>query len=104
MTTVERLGSDPAEIAARLIAGIPDAQRRAWRKGTAADWAIGSFTLARDRAYGMLPAAGSDGDYALQRAYIDSATGDVAVQLSKAGTKLAFLLNRMLATARGVRH
>jgi hypothetical protein len=98
---VARLESDPAETATRLVAAISDEQRRAWAYGTAADWAMESFALARDRAYGMFPAAGSDGVYALPRAYIDSATRDVAVQLSKAGTRLAFLLNRMLATAQG---
>jgi hypothetical protein len=101
---VARFESDPAETATRLVAAISDEQRRAWAYGTAADWAMESFALARDRAYGMLPAAGADGVYVLPRAYIDSATRDVAVQLTKAGTRLAFLLNRMLATAQGVGH
>ena len=101
---VERLGADPAETAARLTLRISEEQRRAWSDGTAADWAMESFALARDRVYGMLPTAGSDGMYALPRAYVDSATRDVAEQLSKAGTRLAFLLNRMPATARGAEH
>ena len=101
---VERLGGDPAETAARLVAGISDEQRQTWANGTTADWAIESFALARDHAYGMLPAAGVDGVCALPRTYLDSATRDVAVQLGKAGTRLAFLLNWMLATARGVGH
>ena len=99
---VEQPGTDPAETAARLVAGISDEQRQTWAQGTAADWAMESFALARDRAYGMLPAAGSDGVYALPRAYVDSATRDVASQLSKAGTRLALLLNRAMAAAQGV--
>ena len=58
---VERLGRDPAETASRLISGISDEQRQAWSQGTAADWAMESFALARDHAYGMLPPASADG-------------------------------------------
>jgi hypothetical protein len=36
--------------------------------------------------------------------YVDTATQDVALQLSKAGTRLAFLLNHMLAGAQAVGH
>jgi hypothetical protein len=50
---IARLESDPAETAMRLVAAISDEQRGAWAYGTAADWAIESFALARDRAYGM---------------------------------------------------
>ena len=101
---VERLGSEPTEAAARLVVSISDEQRRAWAYGTVADWAMESFTLARDHAYGMIPSASPDGVFTLPPSYVDSATRDVAVQFSKAGTRLAFLLNRMLATAQGVGH
>jgi hypothetical protein len=101
---VERLGVDPAETAARLVAAISEEQRRAWAYGTAADWAMESFILARDHAYGKLPSASPDGVFTLPPTYVDTATRDVAVQLGKAGTRLAFLLNRMLATAQGVGH
>jgi hypothetical protein len=59
-----------------------------------------SHALARAHAYGMLPAPGGDGVYALSPDYVDTATRDVALQLSKAGIRLAMLLNRMLASAR----
>ena len=68
--------------------------------GTAADWAMESFALARDHAYGMLPGATLDGIYVLPPAYIDAATRDVAAQLSKARIRLAFLLNSVLGAAR----
>jgi hypothetical protein len=63
-----------------------------------------SFVLARDQAYGMLPSASADGVYALPPEYTDAATSDVGLQLGKAGIRLASLLNRMLATTRGVGH
>jgi hypothetical protein len=101
---VERLGRDPAEIAARLVAGISDEQRRAWAYGTGADWAGETFALARDHSYGMLPTAGADGIYALPPACVDTATRDVALQLSKAAIRLAFLLNRALTAGREPAH
>ena len=36
---VERIGTDPAEVAAHLIASISGEQGRAWSHGAAADWA-----------------------------------------------------------------
>jgi len=38
--------------------------------------------------------------YMLPPAYVDTATRDVALQLNRAGTRLALLLNRALAAAR----
>ena len=59
-----------------------------------------SFALARGHAYGTLPAASADGVYLLPSAYVNAATHDVALQLSKAGTRLAALLNRALGAGR----
>ena len=99
---VKRLGGDPAETAARLVAGISDEQRRTWAHGAAADWVMESFALARDRAYGTLPAAGSDGCTRSREPMLTARQRDVASQLSKAGTRLALLLNRAMAAAQGV--
>jgi hypothetical protein len=52
----------------------------------------------------MLPAARTDGVYVLSPAYVGVATRDASAQLSKAGVRLAFLLNRVLATARAAGH
>jgi hypothetical protein len=52
----------------------------------------------------MLPTAGADGVYALPPAYVDTATRDVALQLSKAAIRLAFLLNRALTAGREQTH
>jgi hypothetical protein len=97
---VERLGSDPVAVAARLAAEISDQQRQGWVRGTTADWAMESFAVARDDAYGKLPVPGADGVYALPPGYLDTARRDVAVQPSKAGVRLAFVLNHALAAAR----
>ena len=52
-----------------------------------------SFAVARDHAYGMLPVSGADSVYALPEGYLDTVRRDVAVQLSKAGVRLAIVLN-----------
>ena len=58
-----------------------------------------SFAVARNHIYGMLAAARADGIYVLPPANADTSTQVAAMQLSKAGTRLALLLNRMLASA-----
>lgn len=93
---VERLGTDPAEVVARLTASISAEQQRAWAQGTAADWAMETFAVARNHAYGLLPAPGADGVYQLTPAYMEAAMSDAALQLSKAGVRLAFVLNKAL--------
>jgi hypothetical protein len=62
---VLQLGSDPKQVAFDLIDQISDAEREAWSKGKAADWAMEAFAVAREDAYGKLPAANDRGSYRL---------------------------------------
>lgn len=94
---VERLGDDPQPVAAELIERISPEQRRQWSAGDAAGWAMETFAVARDDVYRRLPTPGDDGSYSLPASYIDTVARDVAVQLSKAGVRLAFVLNNALA-------
>jgi hypothetical protein len=95
---VERLGSDPGEVARALIATISDEDQREWSEGTAADWAMESFGLARNDAYGRLPELGVQGAYVLDAAYIAAAARDIRFQLSRAGVRLALVLNKALGS------
>jgi hypothetical protein len=52
---VERLGTDPRQVAASLIERISEPQRQEWSKGTVEDWATEAFALTRRDAYGLLP-------------------------------------------------
>jgi hypothetical protein len=52
--------------------------------------------MANDDAYGRLPVPGARGSYRLTDAYVAMAVRDVASQLSKAGVRLAAVLNRAL--------
>jgi hypothetical protein len=94
---VESLGTDPRRVAAALIGQISEAQRQEWSSGTPADWAMEAFALARRDAYGLLPQPGDQGTYSLPSAYTGQAARDVALQLSRAGVRLAFVLNRARA-------
>jgi hypothetical protein len=93
---VARLGPTDVEIAQRLIDGMSDSQRAQWSIGTPADWAMESLSAAKDHAYGLLPAPGPQNRYRLSAAYVADATTVVAEQLSKAGVRLARVLNQAL--------
>lgn len=93
---VARLGAGPEEIARRLLAGISDEQRRQWSRGSTGEWALESFSVAKRHAYGLLPAPSTRGHYELRETYVLDAIDVTAQQLSKAGVRLAFVLNQAL--------
>ena len=64
------------------------------------DWAQEAFALAKSDAYGQLPPPGSDGRYNLTTAYETMASTDAALQLSRAGVRLATVLNQALGAPR----
>jgi S1/P1 Nuclease len=94
---VQRLGSDPPKVAASLIGQVSETQRQEWSGGTPAGWAMEAFTLGRGDAYGLLPPPSDQGTYSLPPAYVEQAVRDVALQLSRAGVRLAFVLNQALS-------
>jgi hypothetical protein len=93
---VDRLGSDPKNIATDLIGHISKDQLAVWQAGSASNWALDSFKIAKVDVYGLLPEPSSSGSFRLPTEYVSRATSDVAVQLSKAGVRLAFVLNNAL--------
>lgn len=93
---VNLLGSGESAIAQSLIANITDAQRAQWSAGMADDWAEESFTVAQNHSYGLLPSPTSTNHYNLPQSYVTDAKSVVATQLSKAGVRLAFVLNNAL--------
>jgi hypothetical protein len=95
-TFVARLGRNENEIARQLIACITPAQRARWSTGRPDDWAEESFLVAKAHAYGRLPAPRSAFQYRLSAAYVEDATAVTAEQLSKAGVRLALVLNLAL--------
>jgi hypothetical protein len=93
---VERLGRDPTEVAQTLLDGITEDQVQQWSQGTPEDWAAESFSLAHEHAYGMLPEPDANGTYRLTAKYVNDAANVVALQLSRAGVRLAKVLNEAL--------
>jgi hypothetical protein len=90
------LESDSKSIASNLIDRITKGHVKEWQKGSPADWAAEAFYFAKVDAYGHLPEPSSRGSYRLGDDYVKTATDDVAVQLSRAGVRLAVVLNRAL--------
>jgi hypothetical protein len=93
---VAQLGSSADTIASDLIENISADQMKTWSQGRPSDWALESFQVAKDDAYGQLPDPSARKSYRLSDDYISMATADVAAQLSKAGVRLAFVLNTAL--------
>lgn len=93
---VQMLGRDPAQVAHTLVDGITPIDRRRWSVGTPKIWALESYRLANQDAYGLLPAPTQSGSYRLTDHYVEVAIRDTRLQLMKAGIRLAALLNRSL--------
>jgi len=95
---VEHLDIDAKSLASDLIGHITKTQEQRWQAGTPADWALESFDIAKAHAYGLLPEPSPRGTFRLSDEYVTTATNDVAQQLSMAGVRLAFVLNKALRT------
>lgn len=95
---VKSLGTDPATVATMLIAKMTPAQIAQWSGGKTTDWATESFGVSKAQIYAKLPKPQSNGSYLLPPTLVASSEQIVAQQLSKAGVRLATILNRALAT------
>ena len=93
---VDLLGPDPEHVAMVLVGRISDADVRTWSRGSTEEWAMESFKVAKNDAYGQLPSPNYGKTYRVTQEYVAMATRDVATQLSKAGVRLAWLLNKTL--------
>ena len=91
---VELMGRDPKRVASLLSSHISDEDVRTWSRGSPEDWAMESFEVAKSDAYGQLPAPAERNHYRLTDDYVAMAVRDVAVQLSRAGVRLASMLNK----------
>ena len=97
--TIEPLGSDPREIATRLEAQITPAQRVAWETGDPRTWGQESYQVARTVAYTLNSPSGCDPNaspISLPAGYAERAQAAAAIQLDRAGVRLALELSRAL--------
>lgn len=96
---VNKLGSDQNKVASALIAKISSAEVRQWQKQTPRDWSLEAFDIARTDVYGKLPTPDSAGKYKLPATYVSNAGSVVGTQLSRAGVRLAKVLNDALGSS-----
>jgi hypothetical protein len=94
---VQRLGADPIAVGDELAAKITTAHVTQWSIGTSTDWALESFGVARTEVYANLPKPSAKGVYALPASYVAASGPIVTLQLSRAGVRLARVLNDALA-------
>ena len=96
---VQALGSDPQVVAASLEAQITPADRKAWEAGDPRTWAQESFSVAQTVAYtaGSQPGCNPDASpISLPSGYVQRGEAAAALQLKRAGVRLALELNRAL--------
>jgi hypothetical protein len=93
---INLLETNAKSIASDLIGHISKEQERKWQSSSPADWAVETFGVAKADAYGRLPEPSGRNTYQLTDDYVTTATDDVAQQLSKAGVRLALILNNAL--------
>ena len=97
---VGELGGDPVALASSLRARITRAQLALWRTGDAGSWAQEAFGIARATAYRIGSPPGCNLDAApipLPAGYDSAARAAAAIQLERAGVRLAVVLNTALA-------
>jgi nuclease S1 len=98
---VERLGSDPRTIGAALNRQISSAKAEQWSKGTFSAWARESFQQAKTVVYNFTGKREFNAERGskiqrLDTAYEQRALPAVREQLSKAGVRIAAVLNNAL--------
>ena len=94
---VQALGSSEDEVAAGLEKEITQQDRTDWRRGSASDWANETFGVAKASVYQGVQGRGSNNaPLILPPEYAISQRAIVAMQLERAGVRLAGLLNQHL--------
>jgi hypothetical protein len=95
---VKRMGKDPEQVAMALEQRF-GSRCDGWMQGSPADWAMESFTVARDVTYQLGELTMDEHDqpaYRLSSSYQRRASAAAAEQLEKAGCRLAMVLNQAL--------
>ena len=93
---VDALGRPPVALANQLLSQVTPEQEAEWKRGTPDDWAMEAFNIAFDDAYGEPPLS-KEAPQLLDAAYVARAEKDVSLQLSRAGLRLATVLNKALS-------
>jgi hypothetical protein len=99
---VAALGGSAPQIAAALDAQITVQDMQSWTSGDSRSWTMESFAMGRQDVYALarptaaLPTCQAPGSIALSVEYQARASEDAALQLKRAGIRMAGLLNNAL--------
>lgn len=94
--TVRALGRSPEEVARSLELQISATDKAAWSQGNAMDWANETFGVASRVIYANLQGSGDTAaPIILPQSYPRQQSAIAAVQIEKAGSRLASVLNRI---------
>lgn len=94
---VHQLGNSAPEVAQQLIAHISHDDQAQWASAAPQLWALEAHQLGVIRAFGVLSEGDDHGVPILTDHYVQTALQTVGSQLSKAGVRLAYLINQALA-------
>jgi hypothetical protein len=94
---VDDQAASPTDLAKQLLARITTDQKAQWEKGSIDDWAMEAYAIAKADTYGNPPLS-TDTVQHLNGGYVAQAEKDVALQLSRAGVRLAAMLNKALGS------
>lgn len=98
---VQALGSDPSALAQSLIGKITPTTKAEWERGDAKAWAMESYGVAKAKVYTLGSRAGCGGDQgpvSLPPGYAETAPKVAALQMERAGVRLAMVLNHALGS------
>jgi hypothetical protein len=98
---VQGLGDDSRAVAETLARRITPENKAAWEKGDPQTWALEGFDIAKNVVYtiGSKPGCTRDSSpLSLPPGYDQTARDTAAVQLEKAGVRLAAVLNGALGS------
>jgi S1/P1 Nuclease len=95
---VQALGPSADAIASQLDRQITASQVKTWSRGAPKDWAMEAFQVSQKVAYALpvRPTCDARGSIQLTPAYKATVEKDAAMQLQRAGIRLAFVLNQAL--------
>ena len=93
---VVALGPDPKPVAQTLITQLANTDLRLWASGAPQLWALEAHQLGVDRAYGISGSINDKGQIALPDSDVAKGVKTVGLQLSRAGVRLAYILNTSL--------
>jgi len=93
----EALGGSEEAVAATLARKIKQSDRESWSQGSVETWANETWKGAKRFVYGGFSGSGAtDAPIVLPSSYANAQTTVVALQLERAGVRLAAVLNRRL--------